>query len=111
RAFHVTLSFHIGKIDIVGLMRCKKTGEIARGWKQRQFAAQKLECLSQIVHAVDVDLADQRGFKSVCFRNEERLFATTPRFQRYRKHAFDWTNTAIERELANKTEFLERGSV
>src|SRR5262249_15327452 len=107
RAFHVTLSFHIGKIDTVGLVGCKKTGEIARGWEQRQFAAQKLESLSQIVHAVDVDLADHRGFERVCLRNEERLFATTPCFQRHRKHAFDWTNTAIERELANKAEFLE----
>ena len=109
--FDVSLSFHVCKIDIVILMGCKKTGEIAAGWEQRKFAPKKLECLAQIVDAVDVDLVHHRGFESVRFRHKERLLAATPRFQSDRKHAFNRTHTAVERQFADETELFQRGSI
>src|SRR5439155_2817073 len=81
-AFDVALPFHVCKIDVVTLVGRKKSGEIAARWKKRKFAAEKLECLAQIMHAVDVDLVHHRGFERVCCRHKERLFAAASRFQR-----------------------------
>ena len=43
--------------------------------------------------------------------NEQRPFAASPRFQGDRQHAFDRPDAAIERQFADKTEFLERRRV
>ena len=80
RAFHVSLPFHVGEIDIVGLMGCKKTSEIAACRQKWEFAAQKLKGLPKILHAVDVDLFHHGGFERVCLRNKQRLFAASSRF-------------------------------
>ena len=80
RAFDVMLTFHVSEIDIVTLVGCEKSAEIATSWEQRKFAAKKLEGLAQIVDAVDVDLVHHGGFKRVRFWHEERLLAAAPRF-------------------------------
>src|SRR5262249_31995515 len=76
---------------IVSLVRRKKSGEVAARRQKGKFATKKLESLPQILHAVDVDFVHHRGFERVCLRNEQRLFAASPRFQSDRKHAFGRT--------------------
>ena len=108
RAFHMRLSFHVAKIDIVVLVRGEKLGQIAARRKQRDFAAQELKCLPQILHAVDVDLVDHGGFARVRFRNEDGLLTAAPCFERDRQNAFDRSHRTVQGKLADKTEFLER---
>src|SRR6266481_3171222 len=60
-AFDVSLAFDLAEIDIIALMRGKKSGQIGARRKKWSFAAEKRECLSQILHAVDVDLIDHCG--------------------------------------------------
>ena len=52
RAFNVALAFHVAEIDVVILMRGKKSGEIAARRQKRKLAAEKLKCLSQVLDAV-----------------------------------------------------------
>ena len=70
RAFDVSLAFDLAEIDIIALMRGKKSGQIGARREKRSFAAEERECLPQILHAVDVDLIDHRGFERVCFRDK-----------------------------------------
>jgi hypothetical protein len=70
RAFDMSLALNISEIDVIYLMCRKKSSQISTRWKQGSLAAQERECLSQILHAVDVDLIDHRGFESVCLRHE-----------------------------------------
>src|SRR2546421_4182048 len=73
-AFDVCLAFDLAEIDVIALMRGKKSGQIGARRKKRSFAAEKRECLSQILHAVDIDLIDHCGLERVCFRdNSARL--------------------------------------
>src|SRR5205809_7812909 len=87
-AFDVSLAFDLAEIDVIALMRGKKSGQIGARRKTRSFAAEKRECLSQILHAVDIDLIDHCGLERVCFRVKSRAFAATPRLQYDRQDAF-----------------------
>ena len=107
----VALTFYVAKIDVVRLVRCEKICQIAARGQEREFAANKLKCLTQIVHAVDVDLFHHGSFACVGFRNEERMFPAPSRFQRDRQYAFDGAHGSIQRQLANETEFFKSRSV
>src|SRR4029453_4630365 len=52
-AFDVSLAFHLAEIDVITLVRGKKSGQIGARRKKGSFAAEKRECLSQILHAID----------------------------------------------------------
>src|SRR2546421_8223073 len=47
-ALHMRLSFHVGKIDIVVLVRREKSAEIAAGRQEWKFSTQKLKRLPQV---------------------------------------------------------------
>src|SRR5437868_8760428 len=105
------LTLYVGKIDIVALMGTEKSADIPASRQQRKLTAQKLKCLTEILHAVDVDLVDHGGFARICLRHEQRLFSSASRFQRNRQYTFDRSNAAVERELAHETKLFERASV
>src|SRR5205814_2594544 len=65
RSLHVSLAFYVAKIDVVTLMRGEKFAQISARGKQGNFAAQKRECLPQILHTIDVDLIHRRCFEGV----------------------------------------------
>ena len=94
-AFDVALTFHIAEIDVVRLMRGKKSGQISARGQQRGFAAQKSKRLSQILHPIDVDIIDHGGFERIGFRDKECTLTSTTRFQRHRQHAFHRAHGAI----------------
>ena len=107
RTFDVALALHVAKIDIVVLVAGEKHAEIAAGWKQRNFTAQKLKCLPQILYAVDVDLVHHGGLARVCFRHKHSVLAAPARFQSDWQHALDGTHRAVQRELTDEAEFFE----
>ena len=87
RAFNVALTFHVAEIDVVALVRRKKSSQIGTRRQKRRFAAQKSKCLPQILHAVDVDLIDHGGFERIGFRDEECAPAPPSCFQSDWEHA------------------------
>src|SRR5207237_8136087 len=101
-ALHMTLSFHVGKIDIVGLVTGKETGEVAARRQKWKLAAEKLKRLAQVMHGVDVDFIDHRRLARVRGRTKERLFAAAPRFQCNRQNAFDRADASVESEFADE---------
>jgi hypothetical protein len=111
RALDVTLAFHIAEIDVVILMRGEEFAQMSTCRQKGNFPAQKGERLPQILHPVDVDFVDHRGFERVCFRHEQRAFAAAPCLKRNGQHAFYGTNRTVERQFADKAEIFERRTV
>src|SRR6202171_2527058 len=111
RAFDGALSFYVGKIDLVVLVRGEKIGQVTASRKKRELTAHEFECLPQILHAVDVDLVDHGGLARVGFRHEQGALAAFARFQRDRQDTFDRPHRAIQCEFPDKREILERRAV
>ena len=65
--FNVALALHVAEIEVVSLMVGEEFRQISARREEGNFAAQKGERLSQVLHAVDVDLIHHRGFECVCF--------------------------------------------
>src|SRR6266481_3814863 len=85
--------------------------QICAGRQKRNFSAQEGERLPQILHAVNVDLIDHRGFQRIGFGNKQRALATSARFQCNRQHAFHGAHRTVQGELAYEAKILERRTV
>src|SRR6185369_7670581 len=107
----VSLTFYIAEIDIIILVGSEEFAQISARGQERDFAAQKGERLPQILHTVYVDLVDHRGFERVGFGHEQRSLAAASRLKGDRQHAFHGANGTVERQFADKTKTLERGTI
>jgi len=89
RVFDVSLTFHLAEIDVIAPVRGKNPVKSSLVGKKGSFAAEKRECLPQILHAVDVESYRPLRPRARLLpgTNSARL-AATPRFQCDRQDAF-----------------------
>ena len=108
-AFGGVLAAHVGEIDLVVLVRLnERLGDCGR---ERFVAAQKLERLAQVAHAVSGDPLDNGGFLGVSLRHNNGAFAAPTGFQGDRQHAVDGSHAAVERQFAHKAVLVKIGEL
>ena len=105
---YMALAFDVGEIDVVILVRREELAEIAAHRLQFRFAPNELIGFPQILHAENFDPLDHRGFARIRRRHDDRRVPASARFERDRQHAFHGAHRAIECELADETETVER---
>src|SRR5437762_7002227 len=107
----MTLAFHIAEIDVVKLVCGEEFAQIGACRQKGSLSAQESERLPQILHAIDIDLIDHRGFERVGFGDKQSALAPSARLQCNRQHAFYRPNRAVQRKLTDEAKVLKRRTV